>query len=140
MWLAWIGTAMCIVANTLPYLTDKTLDKAVQGIHFVFGGVVCCSWSAFVATELTFGTDQMFEASGDEVSALIHWRICIVYVGIETSNIVALIIPCSNFSENGAETFVLLILLALLTLALCSNVLFHENLLIEPQIQISCEL
>ncbi len=127
--LMWAGTVtitacLCIQFGTGMQLTPfqySIFPLALLAIQFGIAG--------FKANAIPFGTDQLMEGSGNELSAYIHWFVFTIFVSIRAPSV-----PFSCFVEDSesALIFQLLVQAACLSLALCLDLCFRNWLIIEP--------
>ena len=102
--LWFICTASLVMsagATVASYLT-KTDTQLVEGITIpfivlgsIFGLVMAVGLAGFKANAVQFGTDQMLEAPGEELSFFIHWYVWADYVGNGLSEISFTFYSCS---------------------------------------------
>ena len=130
LWLGWIGSAVCVLTETL---SDKMPLQAVTALRLTFGTVICVGYFALLVTALALAMEQMPDASGDDQSVVVHWFVWTLYFGRGLSNIAALIAPCTSLPDRNAEVYRLLITLAMITIAICSDVLCHHWLIVIPE-------
>ena len=132
--LMWVGSVAIVLTLTVEYLYPQTTTVLnycallpASIVVFVIGQ------GGFFVTSLPFGTDQMPDASGEEISAFIHWFFWAVFVCEGIFDISDIISNCSK-----SDTTILvqsLITAGLVSLALCTDYLFRSWLTIEPQSQ-----
>lgn len=122
IWLMWLGSGVMVISQ----LRESPLFNLIKVIAEC---LVSAGFGAYLAIALPFGLDQMLGASGEEISAFIHWcvwgtfgigkGIAILGQGLHDCNI-----------SSIAEPF---IPVSLLTVAICCDFLFSKSLLIQPE-------
>ena len=129
LWLMWVGSIMG-VATQLVQFQAPTASTLLNYTAMVLAGVfITIGFTAFIVNALPFGTDQMPDASSEEISAFIHWFVFAIFSGESIAPLGNLIHSCTNASY----TILSLIPLVLLSFALCSDFLFKLCLKIEPE-------
>ena len=93
LWLIWIASLVTSVGAVTFYLV-KDDNKLLGGIEIpfivlgsIFGLVLAVGLAGFKANVVQFGTDQMLDAPGEELSFFIHWFVWADYVGHMVSEI-----------------------------------------------------
>ena len=101
LWLIWIASLVTSAGAAIFYLI-KGDTKLVEGIKIplivfgsIFGLVMAVGLAGFKANVVQFGTDQLLEAPGEELSFFIHWYVWADYVGNGLSEISFTFYSCS---------------------------------------------
>ena len=72
MWLVWVSSVAGVVVLIIQSLTLQTAFRYILLLPR-FCQLVACA--AYVANVVPFGTDQIFDACSDEVSAFVNWYV-----------------------------------------------------------------
>ena len=124
--LMWVGS----IAGVLAQIMNFEVSESKTILHYSVMGLAAMGCSIFVVNVLPFGTDQMLDASTEEISAFIHWLVWSFYVGKVIAVIGDLIPACTHLQEAGVLHS--LIPVTLSSLALCCDFLLKGWLTIEP--------
>ena len=140
LWLMWIGFIMTVITLTL--LSTFEGNHHVQHILWYSGAsvviiLVPVGFASFIVSALQFGTDQIPEASSDELSAFIHWAVWVGFVGNFVARLTNLIGYCTNNLDSNHDKYVsaslqCMVPVTMLSLAICCDNLLHEWFAIEP--------
>ena len=129
LWLMWVGSIIVVLAQIVQLRlpeTEKILHYSVMVLAAI---MTTLGFSAFIVNTLPFGTDQMPDASAEEISAF-------VWSSYGIGNVIILLgdlIPaCALLQDIEADVLQSLIPAALSSLALCSDFLLNRWLTIEP--------
>ena len=129
LWSMWIGIGGLILVDT--YIRNTMTKEILKPLCKV---PISCGYSAFMATIIQFAIDQMPAASSEEVSAFNHWFVWVYYFGNALSNILIQLSSCNKlFVSSTGSTFILLFMLAMLTLGLSIGMLFQDTLMLIPE-------
>ncbi len=129
LWLMWAGVVLLAVSLCNRTAVGESYTPVEYIILPIALLVIECGIAGFGAIVVPFGTDQLQESSGDELSAYIHW-----YVFTGEVSIVFAYFPysCIIDSLDNAALARLVVKAAFLTLALCLNFFLKDWLVIEP--------
>ena len=134
--LIWIGSIVAVLGLILEYLFPNTATLLAYCVLFPAYVVISAGNGGFVVNVVPFGTDQMPDASAEEVSAFIAWFVWAWYVGDLILLLGNVILDCTkSLSSDEANMVHMLIAVTVLSIALCSDYLFHNWLTIEPMSQ-----
>ncbi len=135
LWLMWIGSFIVAVTLIIQYnLCHSGSRNIILDIGLTLAAItLSIGFVCFLVTSLQFGTDQMTDASGEQISAFIQWYIWSMFAGYEVANI-SDFLNCARSSTSCSKlrTYQALVPCILLSLALCCNFLFKNWLIIEP--------
>ena len=136
MWLVWVGAVGTVLTSILN-IVGKNIPKQVKGTaNVIFVIPMCLGFAGFVANGIPFAIDQMPEASGEEVSAFINWYIWASVIGRTLSILALIAIGCYkelDREDQDIEAYITIFVLTVLTIAVCSGMIFHSCLIIDPQ-------
>ena len=117
-WLAMsVGIAVLYYLNIKP--TGGVEISFVVVVGLVIGVVLYVGIAGFEANVVQFGTDQLLEAPGEELSFFIHWYVWADYVGHMVSELSFTFYSCSNTVVMDVATSVTLLLTLGLMCILC---------------------
>ena len=139
LWLMWIssvlGVASLIVRYQVPE-SDTVLRYSGLLLVYIFNNI---GFASFLANVVAFGTDQMVESPGEDISAFIGWFVWAWYPSMCFAiYLVRQIIPtCANLDPESTATALVqsLVPVTALSLALCSDYLFQGSLTTEAESQ-----
>ena len=132
LWLMWVGSVAGVLAQIIKLELSGTESILYYSV-IVFAAIVfTLGSSALVVNVVPFGTDQMLDASAEEISAFIHWLIWSSAVGIVIATIGDLIPACTLLQDIETDVLQSLIPVTLSSLALCCDFLLKRWLTIEP--------
>ena len=125
LWLIWIASLATSVGAVAFFLVrDDT--ELLEGIEVpfivlgsIFGLVMAVGLAGFKANVVQFGTDQMLDAPGEELSFFIHWFVWADYVGHMVSEISFTFYSCSPTVVIGMIAFMPCIISLGLVCILC---------------------
>ena len=133
LWLMWVGTIAGVLAQIIMVEVSETENTLYYLIVMVLAAIVfILGNSAFTVNVVPFGTDQMLDASAEEISAFVYWFVWSISVGEVITRIGHLISDCTHLQVVEADIIQSLIPVTLLSLALCCDFLFKGWLTIEP--------
>ena len=139
VWLMWCGGVVTVLALLIDYKLLSSVAGMVVNYVLVWPASIMtmAGFGAYIINAIPFGVDQMPGSSGEEVSAFIHWFIWSWYGGGQLSVFLHDIIhsDCTHFTERSADLVASVITVAIPTAILCSNILYQEWFMIEPQSQ-----
>ncbi len=142
LWLMWIGGLAGSISIVLLSQCDHvhgSMFVILSIVGYFFGFIVFpIGFSAFAVNAVQFGTDQMPEASADEVSAYIHWMVWAIFAGLLVSEITTIIYYCAAIDTSNdyyTPSLQLVLPMTMLSLAVCCDCLFGRWLTIEPESQ-----
>ena len=102
LWLMWVGTvlsALLLTVNQI-FVPEHTPHHTLMYIAYLLAYVlVICGYSGITVMALPFGTDQMLEASSEEISAYVHWFIWTWFAG-EALNSLVQFLSCTSLSPD----------------------------------------
>ena len=130
LWLMWVGSIAGVLARIIKLEVSETGNILYYSVMVLAAIVFILGDSAFAVNVVPFGTDQMLDASGEEISAFVHWFVWSYFVGHVATIIADLIPACTHL--QGADVLQSLIPVTLLSLALCCDFLLNGWLTIEP--------
>ena len=128
--LMWVGSVAIVLTLTVEYLYPQTTTVLNYCVLLPAMIAAIVGQRGFLVTSLPFGTDQMPDASGEEISAFIHWFVWALFAGTSIFDISDIISNCSK-----SDTTILvqsLILAGLVSFALSTIYFFRSWLTIEP--------
>ena len=70
-----------------------------------------------------FGTDQMLEASSEEISSFIHWFVWAMYTGIASGYFMVNGLHCTSMGDSQTSLVSMLFAVAVSSVALCLDFL-----------------
>ena len=132
-WFAWISTAGLTILLTLSInisIPSAVMTTASVLIILPMG----FSYAVFMVNCIPFAMDQMPTASGEQVSALINWYVWVWNLG-GAITMLGQISYKNQKQLSETQIYVLIAVLAILTIAISCGMIFHNNLTIEPQSQ-----
>ena len=132
LWLMWVGSIAGVLAQIIKLEVPETGNILYYSVMVLAAIVFTIGHSAFIVNTLPFGTDQMLDASAEEISAFVYWFVWSVYVGNVIAIIGDLIPACTYLQAVEADVLQSLIPVALSSLALCCDLLLKRWLTIEP--------
>ncbi len=139
LWLMWIGVVVGVLTMAVQYnVCESDARHPVLGVGITVTVImVTAGFACVMVNSVQFGMDQMPDASGEQISAFIHWYVWAVFAGYGVAQTTSLLNLCTHISLKCAklQTYQTIVPCALLSLALCSNFLFKDWLTIEPQSQ-----
>ena len=143
LWLMWIGYMTIVI--TLTVLSTLEINLHIQHILWYSGGLVavilvCTGFAAFIVNAVQFGTDQIPEASADELSAFIHWSVWTMFAGELIARSTSLLNYCTIGVNNSHDKYTsaslqCMVPVIMLSLAICCDNLLRGWLTIEPESQ-----
>ena len=125
LWLIWIASLVMSVGIAVLYyisLNTKVTGGVVISfvvISLIIGLLLYVALAGFEANVVQFGTDQLLEAPGEELSFFIHWFVWADYVGHMVSEISFAFYSCSHTVVMGMAIFVMLLITLGLMCVLC---------------------
>ena len=148
LWLMWVGALVSAVVSVVQSATSIPIGVSIS-ILVVTNAFMLCGLAGFHVNILPFGTDQLQEASSEEISAFVHWLFWAWNVGNLIGQIVSgptgLFAKCTSVDQDRElmswqDTSTLQIILApfpllCLTLALSTDYIFRNLLNSEPKSQ-----
>ena len=133
LWLMWVGSIAGVLAMIIKLEVPETENILYYSVMVLAAIVFTIGHSAFIVNAVPFGTDQMLDASTDEISAFIYWLVWSFYLGDVIARIGGDLIPaCTHLQDIEADILQSLIPVTLLSLALCCDFLLKGWLTIEP--------
>lgn len=134
-WFMWIGIiSMLILLIALGLLPDTHSNWQYFGL--VLGEVLYfIGLTLFAVISIPFGLDQMPDASGEQISAFIHWYVWCMLAGLATGSILpGALFDCLHYSSQPHGHIIeLFVSTIFVTIALCSIFLLSGWLIIEPK-------
>ncbi len=129
LWLMWAGVMLLAVSLCIKTAVGESYTPVEYIILPIALLVIECGIAGFKANIVPFGTDQLQESSGNELSAYIHW-----YIFTANVSIVLAYFPYSCVIDNSENAAIILVLVqaAFLSLALCLDFCLKDWLVIEP--------
>ena len=130
VYMSLVGALCMVVATAVSYtpLQDhiKEVVKIISYPPLVFG------YSCFSANIIQFATDQMIEigASGEELSALIHWQ----YWAMSLGHFLKSILQNMNVVDSEQSNITLILSLVCLSALILSHLCFKKWLITTPLI------
>lgn len=127
LWLIWIVSLVTSVGAITYFMAisqkDQGLFEAVK-IPFIvlgsiFGLMMAVGLAGFKANVVQFGTDQLLEAPGEELSFFVHWYVWTEYVGNGLAEVVFTFYSCSLDVVIDVIAFLPLIITLGLMCVLC---------------------
>ena len=133
LWLMWVGSIAGVLAMIIKLELSET-DNILYYSVIVFAAIVFTIGSTvFAVNAVPFGTDQMLDASTDEISAFIYWLVWSFYLGEVIARIGGDLIPaCTHLKVLETDVLQSLIPVTLSSLALCCDFLLKGWLTTEP--------
>ena len=127
LWLTWIASLATSGGIAVLYYYYITLNTKLTGgvevsfvvVGLVIGVVLYVGLAGFEANVVQFGTDQLLEAPGEELSFFIHWYVWADYVGHMVSELSFTFYSCSNTVVMDVATSVTLLITLGLMCILC---------------------
>ena len=133
LWLMWVGSILVVLAQIVELRLPETEGILHYSVMVLAAIVITLGYSAFLVNAVPFGTDQMPDASTEEISAFVYWFVWSSYgIGDVIATIADLIPACTHLQDIEADVLQSLIPVALSSLALCSDFLLKQQLTIEP--------
>ena len=134
LWLMWVGALVSAVASVVQSATSIPLGVSISILVLTYA-LMLCGLAGFHVNILPFGTDQLLEASSEEISAFVHWLFWAWNVGILIGQVMlgptGLFTKCTHVEQDNLVPFPLL----WLTLALSTDYVFQNLLNREPKTQ-----
>ncbi len=139
LWLMWVGTVLGTLVLAVQYTICNydSVRQAVLAVDILAAILVTTGFASFVVNSVQFGMDQMPDASGEQISAFIHWYMWMVFAAYAVVEVTSLLQHCAQITLKCAQlqTYQMLVPSALLSLALCLTFWLRDYLIIEPQSQ-----
>ncbi len=132
LWLMWAGNTAAVAILILKrFFPDSQQILYYTGILIAIvtnfsGGAL------FLVNSIPFGLDQMPGASGEQISAFIHWYVWAALAGLATDSLISTIRTCTKSVTPDTDILISLFSAASLSVALCSFILLRHWLTIEP--------
>ena len=132
LWLMWVGSIAGVLAQIIKLEVPDTESILYYSIMVLAAIVFTLGFSAFLVNAIPFGTDQMPDASTEELSAFVYWFVWSSAFGDVIAIIAGLIPACTHLHVIEANVLQSLIPVALSSLSFCCDFLFKGWLTIEP--------
>ena len=132
LWLMWVGSIAGVLAQIIKLEVPDTESILCYSVMVLAAIVFTLGFSAFSVNAMPFGTDQMPDASTEELSAFVYWFVWSSAFGDVIAIIASLIPACTHLHVIEANVLQSLIPVALSSLALCCDFLLKGWLTIEP--------
>ncbi len=132
--LVWIFSVVATLVTVLKYCIPHSTTVSALNYYVLLPTcvLIIVGQAGFTVTVIPFGVDQMQEASAEGISAFIHWFIWLLFVGKALGILQQTVFTCFSVSAPLSDMIVTLLATAFVTLALCSNFVFKEWLVVEP--------
>ena len=125
----WLSVILLTAGQTALQLTSPENDMFYRKILLILLFPLGIGFGGFQANVIQFGVDQLHDSSSDEIKAFVMWYSWTNFSGI-------LIISTSLLFTSGVyKLFASLLVSLSTTLALSSNLLFKNVLIVEPTTQ-----
>lgn len=125
LWLSWFGTLFQMISYCIQYSTcGMSVNIAKYGISGVALLLIVLGNAGFYANMLSFGLDQLPEASTSQVRGFVHWLVWGMFVGFFTDYLAFL--PETIYDP----VFLLIsaiIIFTIVTIANCINILLQDT-------------
>ncbi len=132
LWLMWTGNT-ATVAVFIPKRFFSDSQQILYHIGILIAVVTNFSGAAlFLVNSISFGLDQMPGASGEQISAFIHWYVWAILAGAATVELIATVRTCTLILTPDTDILLSLFSAVSLSIALCSFILLRHWLTIEP--------
>ena len=125
LWFIWTASLVTSAGAAVIYLI-KTDTQLVEGLKIplivlgsIFGLGMAVGLAGFEANVVQFGTDQLLEAPGEELSFFIHWYVWADYVGNGLSEISFTFYSCSPTTMLAIISFLPFLITLGLMCVLC---------------------
>ena len=139
LWLMLISSVLGVIALIIRYQvseSDTALRYSALLLVYIFNNV---GFASFLANAVAFGTDQLVESPGEDISAFVDWFVWAWYPAeCLAVYLVGRVIPiCANLDPESNATALVqsLVPVTALSLALCFDYLFRDCLSIEDERQ-----
>ena len=122
LWLSWFGTLFQITSYCIQYSTcGLPVNIAKYGISSIALVFIVIGNAGFYSNMLSYGLDQMQEASSSQVRAFVHWLVWAMFVGFFTNYLAFL-------SETIYDPYFLqisaIVIFFIVTIVLCLSIIF----------------
>ena len=131
LWLIWVGSIMGVIIQLIELQVPRTSILKYTAMVLV-GVLITVGFAAYAANAVAFGTDQMPDASGEQISAFISWFVWARFGGESIALLTSLISSCTSLDKKTALVYRSLLSVLLISLALCCNSLLRSWLTTEP--------
>ncbi len=129
LWLMWTGKTAIIAVLILQRFFPMT-EQILYYLGILIAEVARFAGLALIlVNSVPFGLDQMPDASGERISAFIHWYVWAVLAGVSTNILTDSILIITKVDD---DIFLSLLSTASLSIALCTLFLLRHWLIIEP--------
>ena len=139
LWLMWISSVLGVISLIIQHQvsdSDTVLCYSALLLVYIFNNV---GFASFLANAVAFGTDQLIESPGEDISAFVDWFVWAWYPAeCLAVYLVGRVIPvCANLDPESNATALVqsLVPVTALSLALCCDYLFQGCLSIEAERQ-----
>ena len=143
LWLMWVGALVNAVASVVQSaMTVQSSTASIPlgvsiSILVLTNALMLCGLAGFHVNILPFGTDQLLEASSEEISAFVHWLFWAWNVGNLIGQVVSGpgLCTCVDQDTCTLQSILAPFPLLWLTLALSTDYVFRNLLNREPHSQ-----
>ena len=138
LWLMWVGALVSAVVSLVQSSTASIPNGIYISVLIIADILMYGGLAGFHVNILPFGTDQLLEASSEEISAFVHWLIWAWNVGNLIGQIVFgsdLLTECTHIEKHTMQLILTPFPLLYLTLVLGTNYIFRNLLNHEPKSQ-----
>ena len=137
LWLMWVGALVSAVVSVVQSACSIPIGVSIS-ILVITNAFMLCGLAGFHVNILPFGTDQLLEASSEEIGAFVHWLFWVWNVGNLIGQIVSgsdLLTECTSVGQDTWQLILAPFPLLCLTLALSTDYIFRNLLNSEPKSQ-----
>ncbi len=132
LWLMWAGNSITVPMFVLQWFFPDIHQTLSYSGYLIAVGISCIGLVLYVVNSIPFGLDQMPFASGEEISAFIHWYTWSVFTGVQMSVLVSSTVELTSLGKPDMTVILSFVSLLLVSVALCSSFLLNGWLTIEP--------
>ncbi len=96
LWLMWIGSIATVTILILQGLLMEHNYTVVSVSLFLPVIIANLGIFTFIVNSISFGLDQMPEASAEQITAFIHWFVWTSFAGLTTGELGGLLYTCTQ--------------------------------------------
>ena len=138
LWLMWVGALVSAVVSVVRSSTTGIPSGVYISVLIITDILMYGGLGGFHVNILPFGTDQLQEASSEEISAFVHWLIWAWNIGNLIGQVVFrsdLLTECTSVGQDTLQLILAPFPLLCLTLTLSTDYIFRNLLNSEPKSQ-----
>ena len=132
--LMWFGSIIAVLGLIVDYQFTSTPKHLTLCVLFLAYILIVVGSGGIVTNTLPFGTDQLLDAPSEEISCFVHWFLWTWFAGSFIQQLGSGILDCT-LNTDVSSLIQLLIAVAAMSVALCSDYLYRKQLIMEPESQ-----